>query len=81
MGKQTEMDSADNTKKALRKFFKVTTAVFQANREIQNALGCKVLEHKMEQLHRKALVEIGKDKPNMLLIDELLDEMEKVAGC
>lgn len=64
---------------ALRAYFRVTCLGFEFGRNIQAVLGNKPLITQMEHLHSMALCEIEKDKPNMLLINKLLEQMELLA--
>lgn len=69
-----------NRLETLRKFFRISTAVFDFQRTIMTAIGQHPsLPTYMETLHRQALVEAEKENPNMELIDKLLEQMELTA--
>ncbi len=63
----------------LRAFFKVSNAAFDFIAVTQLAFNRVTILNKMHQLHKIALVEIEKENPDLAIIDNLLDEMEKLA--
>ncbi len=66
----------DKTIKALRAFFRVSNAVFNMHKEISRAFSDHVYEQPMATLHRLALTEIEKERPNMQIMDKYLELME-----
>lgn len=71
---------SENKIKALKTFFRVSTAAFEFQNSIQLAFSGHIVANEMQQLHKMALVEIEKENPNLLIIDSLLAEMEDVAN-
>ena len=69
------MDNIDK----LRIFFKVSNAAFQMQQTIAEAFGQDLPISYMHQLHKLALDETNKEKPDMKFINNLLFKMEKVA--
>lgn len=63
----------------LRKFFAISTAAFEFQQAIIQAVGGKPFQSYMQTLHIQAQTELSKQAPNMELIDNLLSEMEKEA--
>ena len=63
----------------LRTFFRVSNAVFDFTSKINYAFNGVVTTNKMQELHKIALEEIEKENPDLLKIDNLLAEMEKLA--
>lgn len=63
----------------LRTFFRVSNAAFDFTNAIQSAFNGIITPNKMQQLHKLALEEIEKENPDLLKIDNLLVEMEKLA--
>lgn len=60
----------------LRKYFKISNAIFNSVNNIQLALNGYINTNKMQQLHKIALEEIEKENPDFKIIDSLLLEME-----
>ena len=69
----------NKTVEKLRTFFKITNAAFDFMQAIQAATNTPFNLNIMHQLHKLALIEIEKEKPNLSLIDALLAEMESLA--
>ena len=69
----------DKKIKTLRMFFRVSNAAFEFQNSIQMAISGHIAPSKMHQLHKLALVEIEKENPDLSIIDNLLEEMEKLA--
>lgn len=69
----------DEKIKTLRTFFRVSNAVFEFQNSIQLAFSGHIVPTKMQQLHKMALIEIEKEKPDLSIIDNLFDEMQKLA--
>lgn len=63
----------------LRKFFRVSNAVFTFSDAVVSALGGTPVMNEMRALHSLALNEVEKDSPDMDLISILLKEMEQLA--
>jgi hypothetical protein len=59
----------------LRSFFKISNAAFNFA-EIVYAIG----PNKMQELHKMAMTELAKDKPDLFIIDDLLLQMEEQAN-
>jgi len=69
----------DKKIKTLRMFFRVSNAAFEFQNSIQLAISGHITPSKMHQLHKLALVEIEKENPDLSIIVNLLEEMEKLA--
>lgn len=67
------------TIETLRKFFRISNAAFDFAELIAKELCSKYTPSVIEKLHRKALIEIEKQDPDMTIIDALLAEMEEAA--
>lgn len=65
--------------KMLRTFFKVSTAAFEFQDNVVSALNGVVMPNKMKSLHMLALSEMEKDSPDLVFMDNLLAQMEKLA--
>jgi hypothetical protein len=63
----------------LRTFFRVSNIAFDCVMAMGAAFGCKSIVSPMHQLHKLALIEIEKENPDLSIIDNLLEEMEKLA--
>ncbi len=63
----------------LRTFFRVSNIAFDCVMAMRVAFGGKSIVSPMHQLHKLALIEIEKENPDLSIIDNLLEEMEKLA--
>ena len=64
----------------LRKFFRTSNAAFEFMEKIQVIYTNKIIIHSpMRLLHKTALDEIEKDQPDMQIMDNLIEEMERLA--
>jgi hypothetical protein len=68
----------DKRIKTLRTFFRVSNAAFTCVNTVSAAISGRSYQHEqpMATLHRLALTEIEKEKPNMEYMDKLLEQME-----
>ena len=67
-----------NNLKTLKQFFIISNSVFNTVNTIQLTLNGYIAPNKMQQLHKMALEELNKEKPELLKIDFLLSEMELI---
>lgn len=65
-----------NKLKKLKQFFIISNSIFNTVNAIQLTLNGYINTNKMQQLHKIALEELNKEKPDLLKIDFLLSEME-----
>lgn len=63
----------------LKTFFTLSNAAFDFTATVHSAFGRKLPVMPMHQLHRLALIELEKEKPNIEYIDTLLFQMEQLA--
>ena len=63
----------------LKTFFMITNAAFDMQSVVISAFGKEHNPSEMRQLHKMALDEISKNKPDLKIMDYLLSEMEKRA--
>lgn len=63
----------------LRVFFRASNAMFDFKSKINEAFGVADIGSEMQELHRVALIEVEKENPDMVVLDALLDKMEKLA--
>lgn len=66
--------------KTLRMAFRISNATFSMLKFAQTISSGKTEITEMQKLHEKALIEIEKEKPNMLLIQILILEMKMEAN-
>lgn len=64
---------------SLRMFFKITIAAFDMHDAVIRAVGQTPSINKMRLLHVMALDELGKETPDISMIDGLLHQMELLA--
>ena len=70
----------DNKISTLRKFFRLTNASFAYMNSITIILGGKVQINPMEILHKMALTELEKTNPDLEIIYNLINQMEKLTN-
>lgn len=63
---------------ALRKAFRISNAVLKCMEEIQIAIGIYQIPNKMKSLHKMVLFELEKPNPDMMLVNNIIEEIQNL---
>jgi len=63
----------------LRIFFRMSNAAFDFSTKVNEATGGSGAGSEMQELHMVALIEVEKEEPDMVVLNNLLAQMEKLA--